>query len=313
MSVKLREKMLTNGLVSFYLDIYHNKKRWYEFLLIKVNRKKPSNEDKEKRRLVLEIRSKREHELIVEDNGLIDRKRKLADFITFFEQYINSKISNQQFKTTLSQLREFVGNQHLAINGVTTEWMKDFERHLLISVSHNTALCYRKNINGALNELVRKQVIPRNPWHAVPKHDRLKKKDIIRTAWTLEQLQLLASTPCDIKHQFRQAYFFACFTGLRWSDVNGLKWTNVIEKTINEREEWFIYFEQQKTEFVEYFPLSDQAVEILKVQKAMIDNCSSIYVFPLVKETDRKNKPVQSRVDYALKKWAKAAGLDEKK
>ena len=124
MSVKLREKMLTNGLVSFYLDIYHNKKRWYEFLLIKVNRKKPSNEDKEKRRLVLEIRSKREHELIVEDNGLIDRKRKLADFITFFEQYINSKISNQQFKTTLSQLREFVGNQHLAINGVTTEWMQ---------------------------------------------------------------------------------------------------------------------------------------------------------------------------------------------
>lgn len=214
MSVKLREKMLANGQVSFYLDIYHNKKRWYEFLHIKVNRKKPSNEDKEKRRLVLEIRSKQEHELIVEDNGLIDRKRKLADFITFFEQYINSKISNHQFAATLSQLREFVGKQHLAINGVTTEWMKDFERHLLKSVSNNTALCYLKNINGALNELVRKQVIPRNPWHAVPKHDRLKKKDIMRTSWTLGQLQLLANTPCDIEPQFRQAYFFLHFNNL---------------------------------------------------------------------------------------------------
>lgn len=116
--------------------------------------------------------------------------------------------------------------------------MKDFEKFLLKSVSNNTALCYLKNINGALNELVRKQIIPRNPWHGVPKHERLQKKDIMRTAWSLEQLQLLANTSCKMEPQFKQAYFFACFTGLRWSDVNGLMWTNIIQKIINEQEEW---------------------------------------------------------------------------
>ncbi len=311
MAVKLREKMLANGHASFYLDIYHNKARWYEFLNIHINRKKLSEEDKEKKRLAGEIRSRREHELIVEDNGLIDKKRKLADFKEFLKAHLNSKPHNHLSTATVYQLNKFMGKRSLPIASVTTEWMKDFEKFLLKSVSNNSALCYLKNINGALNELVRKQVIASNPWHGVPKHERLQKKDIMRTAWSLEQLQLLANTSCKVEPQFKQAYFFACFTGLRWSDVNGLMWTNIIQKTISEQEEWFIYFEQQKTEAVEYFPLSDQAVEIVKAQKTLDDK--SIYVFPLVKETDYKNKPVQSRVDYALKKWAKAAGLDEKK
>jgi integrase len=311
MSVKLREKKLANGQVSFYLDIYHNQNRWYEFLEIHINKKKPNEEDKEKKRLAAEIRSKREHELIIEDNGLIDKKKKLADFVKFFEDYIDSKTPNHQLTATLYQLRQFAGKGPLPISRITTEWMKDFEQFLLKKVSINTVLGYLKNINGALNKLVRKQVIHRNPWHAVPKHERLKKKDTIRTAWTFEQLQKLADTPCNIQPQFRQAYFFACFTGLRWSDINGLKWSNIIQKTINNMEEWFIYFEQQKTETIEYFPLSDQAVEILKARKNQGEN--SIHVFPLVKETDSKTFKVHGNVDYALKKWAKAAGLDWKK
>ena len=91
MGVKLREKQLSSGQVSFYLDIYHNKSRWYEFLEIHINKSRPSNEDKEKKRLAQEIRSKREHELIVDDNGLNDRKKKLACFVLFFEDYIKQK------------------------------------------------------------------------------------------------------------------------------------------------------------------------------------------------------------------------------
>jgi integrase len=311
MAVKLREKILSNGQVSFYLDIYHNKKRWYEFLNIYVNRKKPTEEDKEKKRLAGEIRAKREHELIVDDNGLIDKRRKLADFVSFFESYVGAKPRNGQYSGTLFQLHEFNGNKSFPISRLTTEWMKDFERFLLKRVSSNSALSYLKNINGALNELVRKQIIPRNPWHAVPKHDRLKKKDVMRTAWTLEQLQHLAHTLCNIEPQFKQAYFFACFTGLRWSDINGLKWSNIIRKNIHNVEQWFIHFEQQKTETIEYFPLSDQAVDIVKLRQT--ESEESPYVFPLVKETDPKNYRVHGNVDYALKKWAKAAGLDHTK
>lgn len=308
MSVTLRQKQLSNGQVSLYLDIYHNHRRWTEFLNIHINSKRPGEEDKEKKQLAKEIRGKREQELIIEDNGLIDKKKKRADFVKFFEDYINSKNPNHQLSATLYQLQEFTGKQPLAIARVTTEWMKEFEKHLLSQVSNNSALAYLKNINGALNELVRKQVIPRNPWHSVPKNDRLKKKDIMRTAWTLDQLQQLASTQCNIEPQFKMAYFLACFTGLRWSDINGLMWSNIIRKKINEKEEWFIHFEQKKTESVEYFPLSDQAIEILKEREAR--NEGSIYVFPLVRETNPKTSHVHGNVDYALKKWAKTAGFE---
>ena len=68
MGVYLREKKLEAGQVSFYLDIYHNKKRWYEFLEIRISKSRPSQQDKEKKRLAQEIRAKRENELIVQDN-----------------------------------------------------------------------------------------------------------------------------------------------------------------------------------------------------------------------------------------------------
>ena len=55
MGVQLREKQLSNGQVSLYLDIYHNKSRWYEFLDIKVQKNRPSQNDQEKKRLAQEI------------------------------------------------------------------------------------------------------------------------------------------------------------------------------------------------------------------------------------------------------------------
>jgi integrase len=311
MAVELREKQLTNGRVSFYLDVYHNQKRWYEFLGIRVNKKKVTEEDREKRRLAQEIRAKREHELIVQDNGLLDKRRKQGDFVVFFEQYIESKQFNSHRRSTLMWLKEFTCHKSLPIARVTTDWMKSFEKFLLARVSVNTTLNYLININGALNELVRLQVISKNPWHDVPPHERLKKKDVMRTAWTLEQLQLLADTSCDIEPQIKQAYFFACFTGLRWSDVNQLCWSNIIKKNVNNKEEWFIYFEQQKTKSVEHFPLSDQAIEILK--RRLEENSGSPNVFPLVKEVDPRTYRTHANVDYALKKWAHAAGLDKKK
>ena len=79
MSVKLREKELSSGKISFYLDIYHNKTRWYEFLDIRIHKNRPSHEDKEKKRLAQEIRAKREHELIVEDNNIQKGNKKVQD------------------------------------------------------------------------------------------------------------------------------------------------------------------------------------------------------------------------------------------
>jgi integrase/recombinase XerD len=318
MSVKLREKKLNDGEVSLYLDIYHYKKRWYEFLNIRINRKKSTHEDSEKYKCALEIRAKREHELLISDHGLVDKKQKHRDFIEFFEEHMSKRSRSTLRAATKYQLKRFVNGKPLPIIAITPEWLKEFEQFILKSVKINSALTYMQCINCALNELVRRKFISQNPWHEVPSHERLRREETFRTAWTIEQLQLLANTPCDIDIQYKQAFMFSCFTGLRWSDVNGLQWSNIVKLKVpngeHEEEHWHIYFSQQKTKNIEFLPLSDLAVEILKERQVQIeDDKSKIYVFPYMKETNPRRYLVHSRVQYNLRKWAKAAGLDPTK
>ncbi len=310
MAVKLREKKLANGRVSFYLDIYHNRNRWYEFLKIYVNKEKPAVEDQEKRRLVKEICARREYQLLIEEYGLVDKEKREDDFVQFFSDFMDSKRVNHHRRTTINWLRKFTKGRRFSITQVTAMWLKSFEQYLLRSVSVNTALTYLRNINVALNELVRQQIIPRNPWHSIPRSERLRNKETMPTAWTIEQLQALASASCNIEPQFKQAYFFACFTGLRWGDVRSLTWSSIIQRT---NEEWYIYFRQGKTGGVGYFPLSNQAIEILKVRLMDNQNLDDVLIFPKLKEVVAGKYITHRRVLYALKKWTKIAGLDDKK
>ena len=314
MGVKLREKQLSNGQVSFYLDIYHNKARWYEFLDIKVQKNRPNQHDKERRRLAQEIRTKREHELIVEDNGLQDRKKKLACFIRFFEDYTNEGQRNSMYPSVHKRLQKYMGKEPLSFVRITPEWLKSFERHLSASISNNSTVRYMEAISCALNEAVRRKIINRNPWHDVPSSHKLKMQDTFRSAFTIKELQKLASTPVNIDKQVKQAYLFSCFSGLRWSDVNPLRWDEIIVKEIQGKKEYYLYFEQEKTEGIEYLPLSGSAVDILKEREteALLEEKSN-YVFPIIKEKEDGKKLVYLKMNRDLKKWAKAAGIDPKK
>jgi integrase len=317
MGVKLREKKLKSGQISYYLDIYHGGTRWYEFLEIHVNKNRPADADKEKKRLANEIRTKREHELIVDDNGLYDKTKKKACFIEFLETHIKTKASNNMYHGVIKYLKVFSNYRPLPFAKITMIWLKDFESYLLSHVSNNTTLIYLMIINGGLNEAVRRKIINTNVWHEVPQHQRLKKQDVFRSAFTIEQLQHIANVEVPIELQYKQGYFFACFTGLRWSDINPLRWDEIIVKQLEVdgkmEEHYFIYFEQEKTESIEYLPLSDNAIEIIKDREiaALLEE-KSLYVFPKLKEENGKNKNYH-KVRAALKKLAIAAGIEVKK
>ncbi len=313
MSVKLREKQLKSGQISFYLDIYHAKRRWYEFLEIHINKNRPCSDDKEKKRLAQEIRAKREHELIIDDNGLQNKKKKLGCFVTFFEQYCKERNYNGLYYGVLSRLKKFTGKQPVPFSKLSAQWMKDFERYMLGHISNNTTLRYLHVINGAFNDAIRKKIMTSNPWHDVPHKQRMKKQDIFRSSFSISELQHLANTPCKINKQIRQAYFFSCFTGLRWSDVNPLRWDEIIVKEIEGKETYMLYFEQEKTEGIEYLPLSDNAVDIIKERKQeALSEEKSVYVFSDIKEIEG-TRIVYQRIKRGLKRWAKAAKIEQKK
>ncbi len=315
MGVHLREKKLGTGQVSFYLDIYHNKKRWYEFLDIHISKNRPSEQDKEKRRLAQEIRAKRENELIVQGNGLVDKVKRKADFVQWFDSYVSGKNFNKCNTATLKHLRSFADEKPISFSAVTPELIKQFMRYLLTKIGENTAADYIKKLSAAFEEAVRQDIIAQNPIRKIPRHERIKRTPVFRNSFTLDELQLLSNTPCKIKPQYKQAFLFSCFTGLRWCDVNPLRWSEIITKTIDGNEEWFLHFRQEKTDDIEYLPISGQAIAIVKERKnERIENEeNSPYVFPLIKESEPKKNIMNAKVNEALKKWAKAAGIDPKR
>ena len=88
MPVKLRSKTLSGGKKSYYLDIYHNGERHYEFL--KIYLEKGDKDLKEKKMLAERIRAKRELEIQSEDFDFVPKHRKNIDFISFYQNFIDN-------------------------------------------------------------------------------------------------------------------------------------------------------------------------------------------------------------------------------
>lgn len=92
-------------------------------------------------------------------------------------------------------------------------------------------------------------------------------------------------------NNIQKMFLFSCMTGLRYSDVQGLRWKNVVRNGKHLQLE----FHQQKTGTYERLPLCAEAEALLRGQKR-----SGEYVFK--EETNQK-------VNVVLKRWCKKARI----
>ena len=328
MGVKIREKKINDGRVSLYLDITHKNIRKYEFLNIYVSNKRTDlKENQIKRKIAERIRSEREYELIIKESGLDDPKRKQSDFIIFLENQINSEgHDSKSWKSLLVHIKDYCNNQRLTFIAITENWIADFQKYLLTkSLEVNTIMTYMSCMNTALNIAVSQKIINENPFKNMPRHKKLKRKDVERTFLTIEDLNKLANAKTDINKQVKQAFLFSCFSGLRWSDVTNLKWDdidNIEEKTkIN----CMLRFRQKKTGSFEYLPLSEQAIEIIRNRKAefkefektenknfndrMEQETGNEYIFPFLFVKNKLSSAKTKMANQQLRKWAKDAEI----
>ena len=74
---------------------------------------------------------------------------------------------------------------------------------------------------------------------------------------TLEELNTLVETPCELD-VLKRAALFSALTGLRHSDIQKLTWNEISI----ENEQAKINFTQKKTKGVEYMPISKQALQL---------------------------------------------------
>src|SRR5699024_8597584 len=75
---------------------------------------------------------------------------------------------------------------------------------------------------------------------------------------TYEEVCKLAKTWCKYE-MHKKAFLFACLTGLRWSDIQKLTWSEIRDEGERSR----LVFQQKKTHGIEYPYLSKQARELV--------------------------------------------------
>ena len=108
---------------------------------------------------------------------------------------------------------------------------------------------------------------------------------------TVEELNLLAATPCEYP-TLKRAALFSALIGLRHSDIQKMTWSEISKEGNHYR----INFTQKKTKGVEYMPISEQAYLICG-EPAEPDRL----VFEGLQDPSWINRPV--------KVWVEAAGI----
>lgn len=281
----------------------HNRTREKQdiYLYVKPKNKLEIQHNKEVKQLVEDIRSKRLLEAATGQHGFIDGGRINANFYSFFNQIMETKKTNDSssnfklWEACLIQLKRHHPDEGLTFEQVNVDWLNGVKRYFDTQaktksgnlISKNTASSYFNKVRAVINAAYAKGIINRNPLKQVK---GIKAESTERTYLTIEEVRSLVKTDCryDV---LKNAFLFSCLTGLRWSDINKLDWTEVSQFDGVHR----ITFNQKKTGTLQYLDITPQAYQL------MGEPASQGRVFQSLKYSAYMNTE--------LLRWTMAAGI----
>lgn len=317
MKVFLREKKISNGRKSLYLDFYPpiiqpatgnlTRREFLDLFIYEKPKIETEREhNKETKILAENIRAKRQLEIQAGNYGFFDKSKGKADFVKYFRDLAeNRKTSKGNYDNWLSSFNYFKSftKGYCLMEGVTEKLCTDFREYLLSTntlqkrktdkkLSQNAAHSYFNKFRAAVNHAFDEKLIHENP---IKRIKAIKAGETHREFLTLDELNLLAKTECDPPVLKRLALFSA-LTGLRWSDITTLTWSQVQH---NSSDGYLLQFIQKKTKGIEYNPISDQAAQILGDPAGQNEK-----VFP--------DMEYSGWISQKLKIWALTAGVKKK-
>lgn len=271
--VALREKKITGGRKSLYLDFYPaikhpetGKDTRREFLGLYIMDRPKTEIDKktnkETKALGESIRSKRQLAIQANNFDFFDQKKYETDFLEFFSNCCEKRYGSNQsnWKSAYKYFYEFTEGS-CKMSDVTDYFLEEFKEFLCgQDLAVNSCVSYFNKLRSAIKEAFAQRMLAENPLLRVKS---IKPEESLREFLTFEELQQLVKIECDIP-VLRQAAIFSSLTGMRWSDIENLTWGQI---QYSKNNGYFIRFTQQKTQGMETMPIPDQAVQILGERK----------------------------------------------
>lgn len=315
--VKLRQKAISGNRQSLYLDFYPpiphpetgeptRRKFLGMYLLNKAINPIDKQHNKETLQLADQIRQRQEMMLNkaeiytgYEKEQLLIKNNSEQNFVTYFKTLVDKrKASNHDNWISAYNYLETFTKGNLRFADLNATVLNEFKEYLLTcksnkssktTLAQNSAVSYFNKVKAALKQAFKDGYLQTD---LNAKIDPIKTAETQRNFLTLEELNLLIKTECQ-NPILKRAALFSAMTGLRFSDIQKLIWSEI---EFIEGNGYFIRFKQQKTKGVEMMPISDQAFALLGDPAGPSDK-----IFDLLKNSAYENKH--------LAKWIGLAGI----
>lgn len=299
MGITVEKRKLKGKRMALYLNFSFGYRRWRESLHLILD--DPINTEvrrlnREKMKLALTIRSKRELEMASNSYEIRAQKRDMCvnwfDISqTYLEQYQGKDI--KMLKGSYAYLYRYVGQKALYLWQLDKSFCQHFYEYLAANLSGHTPVGYFSKFKQSLDYGVELRLLSHNPASGVR---MVRQTEFTKSILTPDEICRLAVTPC-IHHEVKRAFLFACQTGLRWCDIVTLRSDSV------DSANRMLHLIQQKvknhsSKAILHLALNKTALHLLR----MLPPSSDGMIFSL---------PSYSYSSRVLKQWVRCAGIQK--
>lgn len=278
--VTLRQKSISNGRKSLYLDFYppiintvtaKPTRREFLGLYIYEGTKNPIDKkhNTETLKIAESIRQKRENFFNKPEiySGFEKEQLRLKElgeqcFVQYFKSLADKRTeSNRDNWASAHKYLVNFTNGTLKFSDLNQKVLEDFKEYLLTvksnksektTLSQNSASSYFNKIKASLRQAFKDGLLQID---INSKISPIKQEETRKEYLTLEELNMLLKTPCN-NELLKRSALFSALTGLRFSDIQKMTWSEV---EFIKGQGYFLNFNQKKTKGVEVLPISDQA------------------------------------------------------
>lgn len=304
---KLRQRKLSDGRISLFIDFIENGKHKYEFLKLYLLPETSEKIRRENTRTIRKaddiikdktedfIRIKSEEQETKDSSQIL-----LIDFIQILiDEYKRLGKGVKQLNTSAFLLKKF--NAKAKMSDVDkkfcieyTDWLKnEYTTRNGERLKPRTVFNYFWQFSIIINRAVKMGYLNSNPWSRLDPRDKLKMPESRQMFLSIEQLKILEKSPFK-KEMIKKAFIFSCYSGLRISDILKLKWSDIYSNN----GQTFLSITMKKTKKPIVIPLNQRAISWLPEKKE-----SSDLIF--------EGLPHVNQINKYLKRWGKQTSVSD--
>ncbi len=324
---KLKQKELSDGNFSLYLDYYLGRVNVYDkekgAMVSKVQRKREflhltflatprtpieRQQNKETLELAKKIRFERGQELLESVEGYRLKKSRDINFLDYFQAYID-KYTKKDVRMLEVALRRFVDflnetpeykkfAKHIKPEQISRDMVEAFTEYLQGRSKGEGAKSIYARFKKVIKYAVEHDVMIKTPCTGIT--IKVDEQQLKKEVLSQEEMQALISTHYDNENpNIRNAFILCLYCGLRFCDVKDLTFANV------DYSNKLLKFEQSKTKGHSansgvVIPLNEGILRLIG-EPTSPDNRDE-FIFPL---------PSYETCLKALGRWAKRAGINK--